>query len=39
MSRRTPSWRDFIGDSNILDGVMLEDRVVKICEKGFPMYR
>ena len=27
---------DFIGDSNILDGVMLEDRVVKICEKIFP---
>ena len=27
---------DFIGDSNILDGVMLEDRVVKICEKILP---
>lgn len=27
---------DFIGDSNILDGVMLEDRVVKICDHIFP---
>ena len=27
---------DFIGDSNIIDGVMLEDRVVKICGAVFP---
>lgn len=27
---------DFIGDSNIIDGVMLEDRVVKICNEVFP---
>ena len=27
---------DFIGDSNIIDGVMMEDRVVKICEHIFP---
>jgi spermidine/putrescine transport system ATP-binding protein len=27
---------DFIGDSNILDGIMLEDRVVKICDIVFP---
>ena len=27
---------DFIGDSNIFDGVMLEDRVVKICDHKFP---
>ena len=27
---------DFIGDSNIIDGVMLEDRVVKICGSVFP---
>ncbi|WP_303857316.1 ABC transporter ATP-binding protein [Aminicella lysinilytica] len=27
---------DFIGDSNILDGTMLEDRVVKICDTVFP---
>ena len=26
----------FIGDSNIIDGVMLEDRVVRICGKVFP---
>lgn len=26
----------FIGDSNIIDGVMLEDRVVRICDKVFP---
>ena len=27
---------DFIGDSNILDGVMMEDRLVKICGCLFP---
>ena len=27
---------DFIGDSNIVDGIMLEDRVVRICGKIFP---
>lgn len=27
---------DFIGDSNIIDGVMMEDRVVKICDTIFP---
>ena len=27
---------DFIGDSNIIDGVMMEDRVVKICDYIFP---
>lgn len=27
---------DFIGDSNILDGVMVEDKVVKICDTVFP---
>ena len=27
---------DFIGDSNILDGVMVEDFVVKICDTVFP---
>ncbi|MGN1333495.1 MAG: ABC transporter ATP-binding protein [Anaerovoracaceae bacterium] len=27
---------DFIGDSNIVDGTMLEDRVVKICGHVFP---
>ncbi len=27
---------DFIGDSNIIDGMMLEDRVVKICGCIFP---
>lgn len=27
---------DFIGDSNIIDGVMIEDRVVKICDSIFP---
>ena len=27
---------DFIGDSNIIDGVMMEDRVVKICNHIFP---
>ncbi len=27
---------DFIGDSNIIDGVMLEDRVVEICGRVFP---
>ena len=27
---------DFIGDSNIIDGMMLEDRVVKICGNVFP---
>ena len=27
---------DFIGDSNIVDGVMLEDRIVKIHEHIFP---
>lgn len=27
---------DFIGDSNIIDGIMLEDRVVKICDCIFP---
>lgn len=27
---------DFIGDSNIIDGVMLEDRIVKICGNVFP---
>ena len=27
---------DFIGDSNIIDGLMLEDRVVKICDTVFP---
>ena len=27
---------DFIGDSNIIDGVMMEDRIVKICDHIFP---
>ena len=27
---------DFIGDSNIIDGIMMEDRVVKICDTNFP---
>ena len=27
---------DFIGDSNIIDGVMLEDRMVRICDTVFP---
>ncbi len=27
---------DFIGDSNILDALMLEDRVVKLCDTVFP---
>ena len=27
---------DFIGDSNIIDGIMMEDRVVKICDTIFP---
>ncbi|MGF6375834.1 spermidine/putrescine transport system ATP-binding protein [Clostridiales Family XIII bacterium PM5-7] len=27
---------DFIGDSNILDGTMIEDRVVRICDVIFP---
>ena len=27
---------DFIGDSNIIDGVMVEDYVVKICDTVFP---
>ena len=27
---------DFIGDRNIVDGIMLEDRVVRICGKIFP---
>lgn len=27
---------DFIGDSNIVDGIMLQDRVVRICGKIFP---
>ena len=27
---------DFIGDSNIIDGMMMEDRVVKICNHVFP---
>ena len=27
---------DFIGDSNIIDGVMVEDKVVKICDTVFP---
>ncbi len=27
---------DFIGDSNILDGMMMEDFVVKICDHIFP---
>ena len=27
---------DFIGDSNIVAGIMLEDRVVRICGKIFP---
>ncbi|MDY3239346.1 MAG: ABC transporter ATP-binding protein [Anaerovoracaceae bacterium] len=27
---------DFIGDSNIIDGIMLEDRVVEICGHVFP---
>ncbi len=27
---------DFIGDSNIIDGTMMEDRVVKICDHIFP---
>ena len=27
---------DFIGDSNIIDGLMLEDRLVKICGCVFP---
>ena len=27
---------DFIGDSNIIDGTMLEDRVVEICGHVFP---
>ena len=27
---------DFIGDSNIIDAVMVEDKVVKICDRIFP---
>ena len=27
---------DFIGDSNIIDGIMVEDRIVKICDTVFP---
>lgn len=27
---------DFIGDSNIVGGIMMEDRVVKICDTIFP---
>lgn len=27
---------DFIGDSNIVDGIMVEDKVVKICDTIFP---
>lgn len=27
---------DFIGDSNIIDAVMIEDKVVKICDTVFP---
>ena len=27
---------DFIGDSNIIDGIMMEERVVKICDTIFP---
>lgn len=27
---------DFIGDSNIVNGVMIEDRLVEICGKKFP---
>ena len=27
---------DFIGDSNIVPGIMMEDRVVKICDHIFP---
>ena len=27
---------DFIGDSNIIDAMMMEDRVVKICDHIFP---
>lgn len=27
---------DFIGDSNIIDGMMMEDKVVKICDHIFP---
>lgn len=27
---------DFIGDSNIIDGIMMEDLVVKICDTIFP---
>lgn len=27
---------DFIGDSNIIDGIMMEDFVVKICDHIFP---
>lgn len=27
---------DFIGDSNIIDGIMIEDRLVSICDKKFP---
>lgn len=27
---------DFIGDSNILDATMLEDRIVKLCDTVFP---
>ena len=27
---------DFIGDSNIIDGIMIEDRVVRICDTIFP---
>ena len=27
---------DFIGDSNIIDGIMMEDRIVKICGRIFP---
>ncbi len=27
---------DFIGDSNIIDGIMLEDRVVRLCGHVFP---
>jgi len=26
----------FIGDSNIIDGVMVRDRLVRICDVGFP---
>lgn len=27
---------DFIGDSNIIDGIMMEDRIVKMCGRIFP---